>query len=356
VADTRVRIREEVDLNRAVLEARRRAEAEGFDATTAGKIATAVSELTRNILKYADHGEVRISLVEEEGSAALEVVVSDKGPGIEDLEAALADHYSSSGTLGLGLPGVRRLMDEFELSSDVGVGTRVRIRKYLGDVPRRAPAAQATVPYRPVTSDEGSALELGGELDIHIASRPCAGEHFSGDAAVVVPQGSQVYFAVLDVLGHGREANEVATPALRELERVLPRGPVAALEALDGVLRGTRGAAATAAVIDEGSGEVRCAGVGNVRLRVLADGGNREMPLTGGVLGQNSRSISEHRLQLRREGEVLLLASDGVKTGVSFKDYPQARYQSARAIARTVVRRFSNSLDDATCLALRFPA
>ncbi len=125
-----IRIKDEVGLSQAILEARRQALALGFDNIEASKIGTAVSELGRNILKYAGRGSVEVKQVEKGRFLGLEVIVSDRGPGIEDLEQALSDHYSSSGTLGLGLPGVRRLMDDFHLDSTVGEGTTVTIRKF----------------------------------------------------------------------------------------------------------------------------------------------------------------------------------------------------------------------------------
>lgn len=88
-------------------------------------VATAVSELAGNIIKYATRGEVVVRGVKERGRRGVEVVVSDNGPGIADVEQALQDHFSTSGTLGLGLPGVKRLMDQFSIESAPGRGTTV---------------------------------------------------------------------------------------------------------------------------------------------------------------------------------------------------------------------------------------
>lgn len=102
----------------------------GFTGQDAQTVATAVSELVRNILKYAGMGEVRIDEVRKERNVGIRITASDRGPGIDDLEAAMSDHYSSSGTLGLGLPGVRRMMDEFEIGSTPGKGTDVVVFKW----------------------------------------------------------------------------------------------------------------------------------------------------------------------------------------------------------------------------------
>jgi serine/threonine-protein kinase RsbT len=103
----------------------------GFDETPSRLIATAVSELARNILKYAGTGEIRLRQVEGRSGRGIEIEAVDRGPGIEDLEAAMRDHFSSGGTLGLGLPGVRRMMDEFSLESTPGEGTRVTAVKWM---------------------------------------------------------------------------------------------------------------------------------------------------------------------------------------------------------------------------------
>jgi serine/threonine-protein kinase RsbT len=128
---SRARLTNEAELQHAVLEARRLAGELGFPPASSAKIATAVSELGRNILKYARGGTVEFYKQSDGVGAYLEIIVRDRGPGIEDIEVALEDHYSTSGTLGLGLPGVRRLMDGFVLESTPGRGTCVTIRMRL---------------------------------------------------------------------------------------------------------------------------------------------------------------------------------------------------------------------------------
>lgn len=102
----------------------------GFSAGEATLIATAISELSRNIVTYALRGTVLLRQTNAGGRVGLVIVASDDGPGIADVALAVRDGYSSSGGLGLGLPGVRRLMDEFELTSAVGRGTTVTVKKW----------------------------------------------------------------------------------------------------------------------------------------------------------------------------------------------------------------------------------
>lgn len=103
----------------------------GFSAVDATFVATAVSELARNILTYARTGEITLSVWKESHRIGIRIVASDRGPGIRDIQTALRDGFSTSGSLGLGLPGVRRLMDDFEIKSRPGHGTTVIVTKWL---------------------------------------------------------------------------------------------------------------------------------------------------------------------------------------------------------------------------------
>ena len=127
--DERIDLSEESDLYSATLRCREFALRAGLDQVRAQKLATAASELTRNVHKYAGgYGTVMLSLITEADIQWLQLEVSDQGPGIADLETAMLDHYSTSGTLGLGLPGVKRLVDDFTIKSEPGQGTHVTVR------------------------------------------------------------------------------------------------------------------------------------------------------------------------------------------------------------------------------------
>jgi len=103
----------------------------GSRAPTWSPVATAISEIARNIIQYAGEGEVVLSEVRKEGRSGILIVARDQGPGIANLELAMQDGYSTSGGLGLGLSGARRLVDEFEIVSELGKGTTVTMRKWL---------------------------------------------------------------------------------------------------------------------------------------------------------------------------------------------------------------------------------
>jgi serine/threonine-protein kinase RsbT len=129
--ETRVPIEHEADIVTARQKGRELAAATGLSRTEQTLIATAISELARNIVVYARRGEVVLAPVEAHGRRGVMVVARDEGPGIANPELAMRDGYSTSNSLGMGLPGARRLMDEFELSSMVGKGTTITMKKWV---------------------------------------------------------------------------------------------------------------------------------------------------------------------------------------------------------------------------------
>lgn len=125
-----VPVRSEGDLVTARQRGRELAALLHFSSSELTLIATAISEVTRNILSYAGSGELRLQLVRNGSRAGVSIVASDRGPGIADLFSAMQDGFSTSGSLGLGLPGSKRLMDEFDIVSEVGKGTTVSMTKW----------------------------------------------------------------------------------------------------------------------------------------------------------------------------------------------------------------------------------
>jgi len=129
-SDRNVPIRVDRDIVAARQDGRAIALDLGFSLGDATFVSAAISEIARNILDYTPGGEIRLRVVERNGRRGIEIIGRDSGPGIADVQQALEDGYSTSGSLGLGLPGARRLMDEFEIESNPGKGTTVTMRKW----------------------------------------------------------------------------------------------------------------------------------------------------------------------------------------------------------------------------------
>lgn len=103
----------------------------GFGITDVTRIVTAASELARNIFHYAGGGTMTLRTVNANGNGGIELVFEDEGPGIADIDKAMEPGFSTRGGLGMGLPGTKRLMDEMEIQTEVGKGTRITVRKWL---------------------------------------------------------------------------------------------------------------------------------------------------------------------------------------------------------------------------------
>ena len=128
--EVRVPIFSDEDIVTARQEGRRLSGQLGFSSTDLTLIATAISEVARNIRRYANRGEVDMRLVREGVRDGILVVARDEGPGISDIEMAMQDGWSTGNSFGLGLPGARRLMDDFEISSEEGEGVTVTMTKW----------------------------------------------------------------------------------------------------------------------------------------------------------------------------------------------------------------------------------
>ncbi len=128
--DVCVPIASDVDVVQARQQGRQLAASAGFSTGDQTVIAAAISEIARNILMYARRGEISLGVVTNGDRQGVVVIARDEGPGIRDIARALQDGYSTSGGLGLGLPGAKRLMDELEVASVVGQGTTVTMRKW----------------------------------------------------------------------------------------------------------------------------------------------------------------------------------------------------------------------------------
>lgn len=130
-SEVHVRIQTSADIVAARQQGRALALQAGFSHSNLTIIATAISEIARNIVEYAKEGEVIITLINDASKKGVEIVAADQGPGIADVSTVMRDGYSTGKGLGIGLPGARRLMDEFEIASEIGKGTTVTMKKWV---------------------------------------------------------------------------------------------------------------------------------------------------------------------------------------------------------------------------------
>lgn len=289
----------------------------GLAVEDAERLALAVSELAQNQLDHARDGRILVRGIERDGVAGVEVRAWDRGPGIPDPTAAVEGGAPGRG-LGVGLATVRRMVEELDLDVRLGEGTTVIGRRFARPVSRR-----------PEVAVMGAGLEVP-----------------SGDVAIVVRGPDRVVLAVIDGAGHGVLAREVADLAAAPIRLGSPRE---ILPAMDEALRGTRGAAATVAMIDAAR-NATFLGVGNVAAWIVGPTGAQRYLPQAGMLGRRHRSPSAERTYPLPPTSCLCLCSDGISSDVVLQDLVG---RSPVSVARHVLATYRKPHDDALVLVAR---
>jgi len=182
--------------------------------------------------------------------------------------------------------------------------------------------------------------------------RPRRGEQLSGDSVVIRPLERGLFVAIVDVLGHGPEANELTHVIDAYLARYGSSDVSGVMTRLHQHLKGTRGAAAGLCAIDVVTGSIEYAGIGNTTMRRFGKAESR-LVSQDGVLGQNMRTPRPQTLQLE-SGDLIILYTDGVSDRFTLADYPAALSHTPKEVASNIVHRFGKDHDDATCVAVRY--
>lgn len=348
----RFEIARPLDLQLAVLRSQRSALLRGASDLERSVVATIVSELGSNMLKYAVRGTVELERLRSGDGPGVQITARDAGPGIADVALALTDHYSSGRTLGLGLPGVRRMADELEIVSTPGGGTTVHVRKRWTGPSREGERDVAEPPLTGAGASWSAAAVL----------RPRPGQRLGGDHVAIVDRGDRVLIGIFDASGHGPAAHALGRELVVRLrERFAtatePDDVAALAHALHEQCVGTIGAAVGLAVLDPERDEFRYLAVGNVRAAVV--GAHRFVGVSrDGVLGRRWPTPFVQRAPLR-PGDLLLLWTDGLPSALVGSVAAAARPSTVGAVApaalaERLVAAHAKPLDDAACLVARW--
>jgi anti-sigma regulatory factor (Ser/Thr protein kinase) len=299
--------------------------AEGLDAERCDQVGIVATEIATNLLKHARSGQVYISPLSPTGRAGVELLSIDRGPGVANFQACLADGFSTTGTQGSGLGAISRLSDQLDVYSQPGRGTVLAARKY-------SPASGKF------------SCTLG------VVAVPYPGEFVCGDSWSAHCSPSRTVLIVADGLGHGVFAAEASSTATRVFQEAPTNPPAALLEKLHLALRATRGAAIAVTSIDHDSGRLRHAGLGNIAAVLL--GGPRPQSLLShnGTAGHEARRFQEFEYPVPTEG-VLVMHSDGLTANWSFDSYPGLLRRHPAVIAGILYRDATRGRDDA-CVAV----
>lgn len=326
ISEDTVVVTNDADVMAARASARRMAASMGFDAESGAEIETVVSELAGNLVAHgAIAGTVNFGRIGSGGASGLEIRVDDQGPGIRDLESAMRDGESTNGTLGIGLSGAKRLMDEFSIESAWGAGTHITARKWLG---RKRVAT----------------------MDFSVCQRPKPGERISGDAYLIRRLPSSILLAVIDGLGHGTGANEAALAAVGTVESGLADPLDELMRACHNRLRNTRGAAVALCRVEVARGVMQHLSVGNVETRVYGSPTPVRPYCFNGTVGGTVRRFRMMEYPFSC-GSTIVMFTDGVSG--RFELAPHELRKAPQEIARLIFDGYARQTDDATVLVGR---
>jgi anti-sigma regulatory factor (Ser/Thr protein kinase) len=311
-------------------------------------VVTMISELATNIMKYAGHGTMRVARVKQAESVDIEIWAQDQGPGIESVDRAMRDHFTTGNTLGLGLPGVRRMADHFEIQSAPGEGTQVHARRRVAG--RRADRAVRTG-LAPASPAPLPAARSAAQWEIGLSTRPMPGERACGDLAMALELENGLLLAMIDGTGHGARGQAAAERMQGCLETTARSELRDTLEAAHQALQGTAGAAAGLLFVAPHLRHARYAGVGNTG--ICRRNGRPWRPVSrDGVLGQRLPRVLEQGTEMERD-DLVVLWTDGL-SGMPEALTPRDALRPAQDLADMLVRTQGKPHDDAGCVVLRW--
>lgn len=309
----------------------RMAAALGLDETRAGEVSVIITEASRNAVVYGGGGgDLLLFGMKSEGEIRLDMVVTDKGPGIANLTQALEDGYSTGGTPGTGLGAIRRMADSFDLFSN-----------------SKGTAVFARIAQKEASQESRASVEIAG------LAMPYPGEITCGDGVAWSIHGDRCMAMVVDGLGHGMHAAEAAQEAIKIFEAHSDKSPVELLQRLHDALRKTRGGVAAVAELRPLAGTLTYAGVGNIAASILSSTElSRSLVSHNGTLGHNMARVQDFKVDWPKDG-ILIMHSDGLQSRWDLARYPGLMSREPDLIAGVLLRDFRRGRDDASVLVVK---
>jgi anti-sigma regulatory factor (Ser/Thr protein kinase) len=312
----------------------------GFDEKAVEEISIVVTELGVNLLDHsAINGKIICSYIKEGQKEGIQVESIDEGPGIANIEAMMEDGVSSSGSLGIGLGAVRRLMSDLKISSTTKdrmksnnqrTGTKIITKKYL--------------PLKEHDKDK-----LIREIRYSIFTRSKIGENFNGDNYFIKHFEDRSLISVIDGLGHGKEASIASKKAVIYLSENYYKELDDIIRELHKFLKHTRGIAISLALINETNGTLDYIGIGNVMTKVF----NSPQPIRpinyNGTVGKALRSFKTLSYSWR-VGNIIIMTSDGISTRYDVENGQISLNQHPMLIAKKIFDIYNKKHDDATII------
>ncbi len=304
----------------------------GILAKRVNEVDLIVAEMTSNLFKYSDDGEILAGIFPNGGSPYLEVICIDNGPGIVNLAKMMQDGVSTTSTLGHGLGSMKRLSDVFEIYSQPGWGTIVLSRVYSS--PEKQKSERYDLIMRPI-----------------VVSKP--GEQVSGDGFVYKKADKYFKLMLADGLGHGPEANKAINEAALAFRIFPDYSPTETLRFIHSSIKKTRGAVINIVGYDTVSRKWSSTGVGNIFLRMLAPGSFKNQMSYNGIVGHNIPNTMNEQTYSADQFNQLILCSDGIKTRIETNKYPLIHKYDQTILAAAIYKDHARRTDDMSVIVAK---
>ncbi|MCD4784896.1 MAG: SpoIIE family protein phosphatase [Candidatus Eremiobacteraeota bacterium] len=313
----------------------------GFDKITLAELDIVVSELATNlVVHYAINGEVVAREISDHLGKGVEIMSRDRGPGIENVQLAVQDHYSTAGGIGCGLGAVKRIMDEFDIYSNLPTGSPERKRDNV--------ELCGTV----ITARKWLVPQISRRFVYSVNSRPMPGEKINGDGFFLTEDRDGLFVAVADGLGHGPEAGEASGMAIECIRKNYRAELDYLILETHKAIRKTRGVAMTLVRINILNRTLTHSGIGNVQARINLSDRYSLIP-KGGILGFGAPPRPRITTVPWPKDGILVVFSDGISGRWNLNEIPNFRDQHVTMLSHLLMRGYERSTDDATVLVVK---
>lgn len=299
----------------------------GFTSHRTGEIDIVISELTSNLIKYAEHGELLYRISNKDDIAALELYCIDDGAGIDNVNKIMADGFSSSNTLGHGLGSIKRLSNIFTIYSIKNWGT-VQYLKMIAPQPTEA-ANRKNLDYAAIMIN-------------------CPGEKVCGDGYYIKHTQSGFQIFVGDGLGHGNNAYEAVQLAVKAFKITRETDPVEIIREIHSSVKKTRGLVATIATVDYKTAKWNICGVGNISTRIFNGLESKTYTPYNGIIGHNIPRTLNNTTVPYMKHQMIVMHSDGLKTRWNLNELPSLLKYDPSLIAGVLYKGNMRGNDDTT--------
>lgn len=296
----------------------------GMDAGKINELDLIVAEMTSNLFKYSDDGELLFGVFPNGGSPYVELISIDNGPGMLNPAKMMQDGISTSNTLGHGLGSMKRMSDTFELYSQIGWGTIVLSRVYTD--PEKAKVNNRII-IRPI-----------------VVYKP--GEKTSGDGFTYKKTDKYLKMMLADGLGHGPEANKAVNEAANAFKIFPDYSPTETIRFIHAAIKKTRGAVINITGFDHARKVWTSAGVGNIALRMSGPVTFKNHMSYNGIVGHNIPGTMNDQDYPAEEYNQVMLCSDGIKTRIDMARYPMMYKYDPTILAAAIYKDHARRNDD----------